>query len=76
MYPEIYQILTCSNTCCMWIVEKVWRAGKENKYWLCRVRGKNTRQTYHFAKCWLKTLDKLIILPSAGEKHLVKLHFC
>jgi len=50
----------------MWMVEKVWRVGEENKFWICRVLGKNTRQTYHFAECWLKTLGKLIILPSAA----------
>jgi len=43
----------------MWIVEKVWRAGEEKKFWLCRVLGKNTRQTYHFAECWGKTLGKV-----------------
>ena len=60
----------------MWMVEKVWRAGEENKFWICPVLGKNTRQTYHFAECWLKTLGKLIILPSAAAKHSAKLHFC
>ena len=54
MDPEIYQILTCSTTCCMWRVEKVWRAGEEIKFWFCRVPIKNTRQTYNFAECWKK----------------------
>ena len=47
------------------MVGKVCRAGEEKKFWLCRVLGKDTRQTYHvlgkntrqnyhFAECWEK----------------------
>ena len=64
----------------MWVVEKVWRAGEEKKVLalpsagekhssnlsFCRVLLKNTRQTYHFAECWGKTLGKVAHLLTAG----------
>ena len=32
----------------------------------CRVLAKNTRQTYHFAECWGKTLGKVALLLTTG----------
>ena len=40
--PEIYQILTWSTTCCMWIIEKVLRSEEKKNLFICRVP-KNTR---------------------------------
>ena len=51
----------------MWVVEKVWRAGEEKKFWLCRVPIKNTRQTYNFAECWRKTVGKVALLLTADK---------
>ena len=62
---EIYQILTWSTTCCMWIVEKVSRPEEKKKLislpsdnqihlaniFLYRVPNNYTRQTYFFAEC-------------------------
>ena len=40
---------------------------EENKFYICWVLGKNTRQTYNFTECWIETLGKLIILPSVFQ---------
>ena len=40
------------------------RRGK--KFWLCRMLGKNTRQTYHFVECCGKTLGKVALLLTTG----------
>ena len=50
----------------MWRVERVWRAGEEKKFWICRVPIKNTRQTYKFAECLGRTLGKVALLVTAG----------
>ena len=60
----------------MWMVEKVWRVGEENKFWICRehsanlsfcrVLAKNTRQIDHFAECCGKTLGKVALLLMFG----------
>jgi len=40
------------------------------------LEGRRGKKSFGFAECWGKTLGKLIILPSAGEKHSAKLHIC